>query len=501
MRPGQAFKKQTSGFQRFLFGVLVFQLGISSPFTFQRKAWADSINEEQSAVCDPINQKQGLNPDPSVPVRGYQECKTAEHSRIAKRQANAKAIMFGAMSASCAALAIWEPSGIACTAISLAGTGAKMLMDRRLTKKIGTDTQYEQNKIAQGSGYVLGAAKTMVAREYITLMKDKVMNVIGSLGATNDTIEANANTSNAPAQTQAPQTQTTSTGTETKSVDQSQKNSCFIQAGILALEMGFAIVESIHARTFQKNYTSKAKEEALLAQSSGGAIGNEFGRPSGAQQNPAALAAADGVTTSSANDCDSSKGNSYLTCIFKGSSSAPAISALIGNEKLNKVLETMTNGKTLGDLAKGYPGDVSGAGIGTYLAGAMGLPASTAAALSKSMDQIEKDALKEAESIPGAVYASKGNPEPAKSGVGELDFTKMMDGMLKQLNPEEKSGMLNQENTSEAVFRKLDLLPPDKIEANRDISLFVRIGHRYRKKTPSILSPAIDGSNQDNNRR
>jgi hypothetical protein len=109
------------------------------------------------------------------------------------------------------------------------------------------------------------------------------------------------------------------------------------------------------------------------------------------------------------------------------------------------------------------------------------------------LEKIEAIVGNERGPMTGASYASKGSlPDSKSGGAGEMDFSKMMESVLKQMNPEEISAGKSKENANEAVFRRLDLLPPDKIEANKDISLFVRIGHRYRKKTPSILSQEMD---------
>jgi len=81
----------------------------------------------------------------------------------------------------------------------------------------------------------------------------------------------------------------------------------------------------------------------------------------------------------------------------------------------------------------------------------------------------------------GAGYASASNSAPDSGKSGETDFTKLMGDLLKQMNPEGAKDT-PKENVAEAVYRKLDLLPADKIESNKDISLFARVGYRYRKK-------------------
>jgi hypothetical protein len=187
-------------------------------------------------------------------------------------------------------------------------------------------------------------------------------------------------------------------------------------------------------------------------------------------------------------------GNAYLTCTFQGSNAAPAISAVTSDTRVNDLIGKLTGGKTLGDLAKNFTGEASASSVGGYVAGALGFPAELGKGLGKQLEKIEAIVGNDRGPMTGASYASKGSSLPGSKsgGSGELDFSKMMEGLLKQMNPEETTAGNRKENASEAVFRRLDLLPPDKIEANKNISLFIRIGHRYRKKTPSILSREMD---------
>ena len=53
-----------------------------------------------------------------------------------------------------------------------------------------------------------------------------------------------------------------------------------------------------------------------------------------------------------------------------------------------------------------------------------------------------------------------------------------------KLNPEAAKDA--KVDPSEQVFRQLELLPADKIEANKDISLFARVAFRYRKNTSNV---------------
>jgi hypothetical protein len=155
----------------------------------------------------------------------------------------------------------------------------------------------------------------------------------------------------------------------------------------------------------------------------------------------------------------------------------------------------LTGGKTLGDLAKGFQGEPTGSNIAAYAANALGLPKAFGADFGKTLDEVTRLVGTERESM-GASYASKGSPNSSDSKSENLDFGKMMEGLLKQMSPEEAAKNDSKENPAEAVFRRLDLLPADKIESNKDISLFVRIGYRYRKKSSTIEGNALEPAPQ-----
>ncbi|NDG86205.1 MAG: hypothetical protein EBX52_14345, partial [Proteobacteria bacterium] len=70
------------------------------------------------------------------------------------------------------------------------------------------------------------------------------------------------------------------------------------------------------------------------------------------------------------------------------------------------------------------------------------------------------------------------------------DFNKIMGDLLKQMNPEAKDMKETKENPTEAVYRRLDLLPAHQIESNKDLSLFIRVGYRYRKKS-TVFDEAV----------
>lgn len=467
--------------------ILILQLAIASPLPFPLSAHAEESQNSYSSVCDPINARQSLNTDPTVPVAGFTDCETAKHAEIARQRANTKAIMFGALGTVCAGLAAFEftGQGATCTGLSLGGTGTKMLIDDATKKRIKNDTEVQTNGMAQTvNGIVAGYKVATLAAPYVTKVKDAVSGWFqGNTAATS--VDPNFI---GPPDPNAAVSQSQPAGDAAKETgSKSGKGTCLVSSALLLVEMGMSIWEAADAKKIHQLKVDAAKANADAAASANGIVAN-FSNPMGGQQNQAPGAAISDAASSEPKDqCKSAQGNSYLTCTFQGSNEAPAIAALVGDSKVNRLMENLMGGKTLGDLAKSYNGDGSGASIGNHIANALGMPNDMKSTLSTGMSLAEKATRRDSQELPGATYASKGSsPQDAKKA-GEVDFSKMMEGLLKQMSPEEKAAM-NPQNASEAIFRKLDLLPPDKIEANRDISLFVRIGYRYTKKAPSILS-------------
>jgi len=376
-----------------------------------------------------------------------------------------------------------------------------MLLDFSTKKRIKNDTEVQTNGMAKTvNGLVATYKVTTLAAPYLAKVKDAAWSAFdglfskgkgsgGSTGtaqgggaapATNTGVEASGGT---PASGSTETSTAANSKTDPNAKADGQK-ACVMSSALLFVEMGMSIWEAADAKKIRQVKVDAAKANALAAASSNAIVAN-FSNPMGGQQNQAPGAAISDAASSDPKDqCKSAQGNSYLTCTFQGSNEAPAIAALVGDSRVNRLMENLMGGKTLGDLAKSYDGDGSGASIGNHIASAFGMPGSMASALSTGMSLAEKATRGDSQELPGASYASKGSSPQDANKAGEIDFSKMMEGLLKQMSPEEKAAV-NPQNASDAIFRKLDLLPPDKIEANRDISLFVRIGYRYTKKAPS----------------
>jgi hypothetical protein len=545
-------RKPLSGFMRFLVAVLVFQTGVSTPLLRTagipetRMAYAGGSDED---VCGKINDSQKANKDPNVPVPGYTDCVIADQARTAKQQATVKSVVFGVLAAACVALAyIGGDIAASCTWISMGASMLGMAYDMSLKQKIEDSSKATSSAIRGGISALIGLAEG-------SKLAGKAKDLFGAMGKgsttktpsggkdapkTAETAPNNPDAApktdapaaqsdpNAPAQTNngtasnsgngnsstggesggtngtdanaKADTKTTDTkGTDSKSTDtkskaetNEHKGACLMSAVTLGIMTGLAIWEAADAKSIQNMKIEAAKNAVYVAGTTKRIENPSFGGSTGGAANSQTGASVQEAPSSAKGDpCQAATGNSYLTCTFQGTNAAPAISALIGDNRVNSIVGRMTGGKTLGDLAKGFRGEATPSAIGNYAGSAVGFPSNMASAFGKHLETVTAMIGKERGADPGGIYSSKGSslPNSKPGGAGDLDFSKMMEGLLKQMNPEEAQTGATKEAASEAVFRRLDLLPAEKIENNRDISLFVRVGYRYRKKTPSIVEP------------
>lgn len=185
--------------------------------------------------------------------------------------------------------------------------------------------------------------------------------------------------------------------------------------------------------------------------------------------------------------CSGQSGDAYLKCL---GSAMPDVAALTSNPGFMKQMNNLFPGKNFGDVVKGFKGkNLDDAA--NYIGQMSGNPAmgelakkavETGAKIAEtySMKNGKKPnvaASTESSSAGGYQSASR---EVASVGGDDMDFNKMMADMMKKLNPDAEADKKG--DPQELVFRQLDLLPEEKILANKDISLFVRVGFRYRKK-------------------
>ena len=182
-------------------------------------------------------------------------------------------------------------------------------------------------------------------------------------------------------------------------------------------------------------------------------------------------------------ECASSSGNAYLACL---GTQSPEIAAISNNPDFIREIERNLGGKTLGDFAKGYKGK-SDQDMANYISGTIGGDPSL---LAQSMKDHEKMAMSAGGDLGSSISSpltynrSSGGSVSRSRGGSDFDFNKLMSGMLGSLNM--GKGTDQKTGAAEAVFRKLDLLPVEEIQQNKDISLFARIAYRYRKNSNNL---------------
>jgi hypothetical protein len=182
-------------------------------------------------------------------------------------------------------------------------------------------------------------------------------------------------------------------------------------------------------------------------------------------------------TPGAVEDCDTKSGTAYLTC------AAPETQALTANPDFMNTMQSAL-GQNPGDFAKNLQGDTP-AEAGQAAAAAMGASANGQSAAGEALSAVAKTAGDAGilDKYTPMTYAHA--DRSIASASPDMDFGKLMSGMLKNLNPDaaknEKNG-----NAADLVFRQLDLLPADKVESNKQISLFARIGYRYRKNMSNV---------------
>ena len=142
------------------------------------------------------------------------------------------------------------------------------------------------------------------------------------------------------------------------------------------------------------------------------------------------------------------------------------------------------DGKDVGDFVKNAPQD-AGAMPG-YVANAMGLGTAGETAIKQATEEGQKIAEKKGlYNAPSSYVASSGGKAAAEGPAP--DFAKMMEDMMKALNPDMAAGEKKAPAAAaEQVFRQMELLPTEKLLQNRDISICARIGFRYRKSLEKV---------------
>ena len=249
------------------------------------------------------------------------------------------------------------------------------------------------------------------------------------------------------------------------------KGECLVSAGLSFVQGAIAMSAVSSAKKAEQSALSSVSSVEAASTSNGFVIGTA------APVHIENTGSSGSAGSASAADCSNTSGSATLKCMSKAD---PQVAAITADTSLMGHMQSAMGGKSLGDLVNGYKGDGSTADASKYVGDALGMGSSNAAALKGAVDTAGQ--MANAEAYTGAKYVVNGGKQD--TGSGDVDFNKMMNGMLGKLNPDATEKAAN--DPSSLVFRQLDLLPPDKIAANKYISLFARIGYRYRKQSSNV---------------
>ena len=259
------------------------------------------------------------------------------------------------------------------------------------------------------------------------------------------------------------------------------KAACVMSCAMIGIELGLSTMGLVTSDSTLKTAVKSAQQEASIVNSGGLISLGGFNLQNGGGKDAAAPApqvAAAPVAT----DCSTQTGDAHLTCL-NNQSPSPELSAITANPAFLAAAQNAL-GQPLGDFVRGFNGNTA-ADAANYAAKGLGYSGDAAAQLASAMSGAEE--LAKASGLadkytPMAYTRSEGG---ATAKVDDnMDFGKLMGNMLKQLNPDGSTDKTK--DPSALVFRQLDLLPADKILGNKDISLFARIGYRYRKKENDV---------------
>lgn len=401
---------------------------------------------EFDEVCGPVLERMSGKKDASGGDQLLATCEQADLARQAKNWETAKSVIYGLGAAVCTA-AIWMEyipytkvaAQAICTPTAIAAPAAGIAVD------------------------IAGKITMNSAREKYAMAKEQVCSV---------------STFTPLIMSAAPYAISAVSGTASTASTASAKTSCVMCAITLGLITALSIsqaVSSNNAKNDLVDTSKKLKDAAEVSVKNFAAVQMNTQATLNTNTKPRTTTTTAGPSKDS---CANESGNKYLSCVGQN---VPEIAALTNSPEFMGTMDSVLKGKNLGDFVKGYKGD-SPADLSKYIADNTGLnPALTAKAIDNSM-KIGKESGFMDKYTP--MTYNRGGGAPKKVGGPELDFSKMMAGLLGKLNPGEETG--KKEDPSERVFRQLDLLPADKIEANKDISLFVRVAFRYRKNNTNV---------------
>lgn len=266
----------------------------------------------------------------------------------------------------------------------------------------------------------------------------------------------------------------TSAGSSAPKGGGEDNSGCLACAIMQGLMMGMSITMSVSSMNAQKELVKNAKE---VKNASNNSVTNLSPSTISLKQDtivkPKSTSTGGGISNSS-DSCANVSGNQYLSCLGQ---TDPEMAAISNSSEFIGALNTALRGKNIGDFVKNYDGESD---LAAYIANGMGVSPSFMSGVIKNSEKMTKETGLMDKYAP--MKYSRAGSTPKVSN--DLDFSKIMSGMMGKMG----GGGDEKGNTdpSELVFRQLELLPADKIQANKDISLFARIAFRYRKNSSNV---------------
>ena len=437
-----------TGAQGFIASLMICTLTTSQAFALDLRG---SVGLETDRIC-------ALSENGQSGTSAQAQCAAAKMSRTTKTIETSKTVIFtfAAGIAYVAAIEEKNPFGgeaapALCKALGYGAGGAALALDITdgiLTKDaMGTVTKLTTT-IMGGLGASQGAAWLFSGAIKAAASADSAVQAAGGVMTQNGQVVAN----------------------QTQQSKKDAKATCFPIAVGLTVQSLISGTSALAAKNSEElanqtaaNTTDVQKTSIAFTTGSGG---------TGAPNNTANNSAPANTSTSDKATCTSSM--TAMDC----AKTDPTVMAMTAAPGFMNAVQQAT-GQPLAQLVNGFNGETQ-ADATQYAASALGLNPSALSTLMNNGAKAAKDTGKFDAYTPMAYTRA-----PAKaSSAGDLDFGKMMGDMLKNLNPEEakKAG----EDPSELAFRQMELLPPEKLATNKDISLFARIGFRYRKSMNKV---------------
>lgn len=491
-------------------GLLACTQLVLAPLTpAQASVFSRKLEKKFDAVCAAAMEKS-KNPNAKINVGPQQmaECSKAEMGLNVKNTESTKAVVFGVAAGVATAMAFtsWAGGDAVCTALSIGTSVSSGLLDSKAggkNKEIVGNFNMAASQAMNlagglgGLGMMSGANLVKFAANESSKAAAKAGALAGTAAIEKAKAEAgrkafdetikNGGTKmeGAAAAKAAREGVSQSSGDAAKSAAQAKiadnqaanKKACIPTAVIMGIQAGVSTSSAIKSKSYVEKQIEVARDikEATtgpkyeFGDNASGGTGGIGGDPSGgpARNLPVSYT------------CDQAKGNAYLTCMSKFS---PELQKLTSNPQFTGTLEKALGGRNLGDFVKGYDGETE-ADLANYIAGGLGMPGSAMASLMQAQKKLAQDVGATGEAYrPGAFADSAGGG--AGGGAGTDALEKMMADMMKGLQDPAMEEEAQRDLAS--VSNALDLMSPEKIAENKDISLFDRAHHRIQKNLHNL---------------